>query len=112
MGAILSLIGLLGAEFLKKVGWDTVKWVAQRAFLIGLCLGIGPIVLYKGFSMITRYMMEYGMGKVSAEGIQPVMVQFVGVGGWFAYQLKVPEAFSVFLSFCMLSLMLRMVRVK
>ncbi len=107
-----GLVALLGSELLKRFAWDTLKWVAQRAFLLALCLGVGPIVLFKGFSLITRYMMEYAGGRINAEGIAPVTVQFVGIGGWLASQLMLPQAFSVFISFCLLSFSLRMIRVK
>jgi len=107
-----ALVALVGSELLKKFAWDTVKWVAQRAFLLGLCLGVGPIVLFRGFSLITRYMMDYAGGRISAEGINPITVQLVGVGGWMAGCLMLPEAFSIFISFCLLSFGLRMIRVK
>ena len=109
---IASLIALVSSEMVKRFAWDTLKWVAQRAFLLALCLGVGPIVLFKGFSAITRYMMDYAGSKVGAEGIQPIAVQFVGVGGWLASQLRVPEAFAIFLSFCLLSFSLRMMHLK
>ena len=107
-----GLIALAGSELLKRFAWDTLKWVAQRAFLLALCLGVGPIVLFKGFSIITRYMLDYAGSKIGSEGIVPVTVQFVGIGGWLATELHLPEAFSIFLSFCLLSFSLRMIRVK
>ncbi len=107
-----GIAALLGSELLKRFVWDTLKWVAQRAFLLALCLGVGPIVLFKGFSLITRYMLTYAGNKVGGEGIQPITVQFVGVAGWMANQLMLPEAFSLFASFCLLSFSLRMIRVK
>lgn len=107
-----GLVALVSSAGFQIFAWGTLKWVAQRAFLLALALGVGPIVLFKGFSWVTQYMMNYASGKISAEGIQPVMVSFVGIGGWLASTLKLPEAFSIFLSFCLLSFLLRMIRVK
>lgn len=109
---IASLIALVSSQLVKTFAWDTLKWVAQRAFLLALCLGVGPIVFFKAFSLITRYMMTYAGDRVTSAGIAPITVQFVGIGGWLASQLRMPEAFSIFLSFCLLSFSLRMMRVK
>lgn len=77
---IISMIALAAAELLKKYGFETAKWIAQRAFLLALALGVGPIVLFKGFSLITRYMMNYSSSYIGGQGLQPVTVQLIGVG--------------------------------
>ena len=110
--AILSWIALFAADLLKKYGFETAKWVAQRAFLLALALGVGPIVLFKAFSWITQYMMTYASSKVGGAIGQPIVVELVGVGGWIASELRLPECFSVFLSFCLLNFLLKLVRVK
>ena len=107
-----TILGWLGSEVTKRLAWDTVKWVGQKALIISLCLGLGPVVLFKGFSVVTRYMMEYAGGKIQGEEIPSITVQFIGLGGWIASAIRLPEAFSIFLSFCLLSFSLRMIRVK
>lgn len=107
---MITAIALAAAELLKKYGFETAKWIAQRAFLLALALGVGPIVLFKGFSLITQFMMNYASSNVGT--LEPVTVELIGVGGYMADALRLPEAMSIYLSFCLLSFLLHAVRVK
>jgi hypothetical protein len=107
-----SLAALLGGSLLKQFTFDAVKYLALRAFLIGLIMGLGPVVLMKGFTFVLRHILEYVSTYIGTLGIQGIEVNVSGFGGWIVSQLRVGEALAIFLSFCSLSFCLRMLRVK
>lgn len=108
----LSFAGLAAAELLKKFTFETAKYVAFRAFLILLCLSIGPIVIFWGYSYILEHVLEYASGYLGGQGLEGVNVSVAGLGGWVADRLRVGEAISILLSFSLLSFTLKAIRIK
>ena len=106
------VVTLLGSELLKKFTFETGKYLAQRAMLIALCLFVVPIALFKGFGLITRFMLNYSGVLIEGEELEPVIVQLVGVGAYIGSLMMIPEGISIFLGFLLLSFTLRMIRVK
>lgn len=107
-----SLLAMAGGFLLKSFTFETVKYVALRAMLIAVILGLGPIVLLKGFTLILDEVMSYSSGYVEGQGLSGVMLQMTGIAAFLAEKIKIPEGISVFLSFLGLSFVLRMIKVK
>ncbi len=107
-----TIAGLAAGALLKQFTYETAKYLAQRAFLLALCLGVGPIVIFKGFSEIFRFLQGYAQNYIGQGSYQGGIVQLFGVGAWMGSLLRVPEGISIFLGFCLLSFTLRMIRVK
>lgn len=112
MGVFASLAALIGSAFLKHFTVETVKFVAFRAFMIALCLGLGPVVLFKGYSYIIGHAMSYASTYLGSQGMEGVSMTISGFGGWLASHLRIGEAISLYLSFCLLSVSLRIARIK
>lgn len=108
---MLSIASLLGGVLARFLTVEGLKFIALRAFLITLFLTVGPIVIFKGFGLIVKFMSAYGGSMVQSlfndAGIEAQMVNLVGVGAWIGNCLKVPEGVSVFLSFLSLKFVFR-----
>lgn len=107
-----TLIGLVGSWLLKHFTFEVAKYVALRAMLIALVLTIGPIVLFKGWSMILEFLLTYSASYVQGKNLQSAVVEIIGIGCYLAQKMKIGEGFSVFLSLLGLSFTLRMIRMK
>jgi hypothetical protein len=107
-----SIAALLGSELLKKFTFETAKWVAQRAFLLALCLGVGPVVIFWGYTYIVEHLLLWVDGYIGGQGLQGATVTVSGLGGWICERLKVGEALSIYLGFLLLSFSLKIIRVK
>jgi hypothetical protein len=107
-----TLVTLAGGWLLKHFTFEVAKYIALRALIIGVCLAIGPIVLFKGFSMIIQFLLNYTSSYIGGTGLEPAVVNIVGIGAYLAAKMKIAEGFSVFLSFLAVSFILRVIRVK
>jgi hypothetical protein len=107
-----SLAALLGSGMLKLFSYQTVKYLAFRGLLVGLFLGLGPVVIFSGYSWIMKHMLEYVATMVGEAGMESPIVSVAGLGGWVVTQLRIGEALSIYLSFIALSFHLRMLRAK
>lgn len=103
----------LAAGWLAKVGlWDIAKFLAWKAFIVALCLTILPIGIFYGFGYIMEFLFGMVNSTLQAQGVQPVVVQVVGVAGYLATVCRIPEAFSIYFSLVGMSFMLKLVRLK
>ena len=103
---MLSLAALGGGMLARMFTMEGLKFLAWRAFAIALCIGLGPVVIFKGFGLILMFMGTCGKEMMTSflgsAGLEPQVVQLFGVGAYIGTCLKVSESVSVFLSFLML----------
>jgi hypothetical protein len=107
-----AIAGVIGFGLLKVFTFEVAKYVATRAFLIALCVGLMPIVIFKGYGLIMKFILNYTSTFMGGQGLESVTVQIIGVGAYLGGYLRIPEGISIFLGFCLLSFTLRMIRVK
>ena len=107
-----TIVGLAIGWLTKHFTFEVAKFVAMRAMLIAVILGLGPIVIFKGLSLMIEFVTSYANSYVSGQEVQPVMVQMAGIAGYLADILKIPEGISIYLSFLGISFALRLIRVK
>lgn len=107
-----TLIGIAISWLAKHFTFEVAKYVGLRALLVGVILSLLPVALFKGFSLILKFVMNYASTYISGQGIEGVMLQMVGIAGYLATALKIPEGISVYLSCLGVSFVLRMIRVK
>lgn len=107
-----SIAALFGGGLLKMFTFETLKYLAFRAFIIALCLGLGPVVIFWGYTYILQHLLEYVATFIGGEGLDSPTFSVVGLGGWVVSSLRVGEALSIYLSLILLSFSLRMIRAK
>lgn len=112
VGVVWSLIGIAAGWLLKNFTFETVKYVAFRALLIILVLSLGPIMIFKGYSMVIRYMIDYASTYMDGEGLSGAVVTMTGLAAYLGNLLRVGEALSIILSFSLVGLVLRILRLK
>lgn len=102
----LPLVGLGAGILAKLFTFETLKYLAWRAFLIALALGIGPLVIFKGYVLIMKFTMPYAMDMLGSlmnqVNVEAQSVELYSVGAWMGSCLKVGEGISVYLSFLLL----------
>jgi len=78
---------------------DLAKWVAYRAFIIGAIGTLVPIAIFMGWTEICKFIFDASNTQAGTTGMWTgSIVQYTGLGAWFATQLKMPECMSVLLS--------------
>ena len=112
IGAAL-IIPTIVASVLKFFTYDVAKWVIQKAFLYGLFTLVLPVVLFKLFSKILLWTMEYCQSVITVSGGVPsTMVELTQMGAWMADCTRLPECISIFLSALALKFTLQMISSK
>lgn len=107
-----SLIGLAIGWLLKHFTFEVAKYVAFRAMIIVLMFTLGPIVLFKGWTMIVQYLMAYAGSYAEGQSLTGQMIQLVGIAAYLGEKIKIAEGVSIFLTFLGVSFVFRMLRVK
>jgi hypothetical protein len=107
-----TLVALAASWIAKNFTFEIAKYIALRAMLIALTLAIGPIVLFKGWSMIMQFLLGYVTNYIQGQGLQSAVIEMVGIGCYLAGKLKIGEGISLYLSLLSISFTLRMIRVK
>jgi len=103
-----GLIAVVGAGIAKALAIETIKMVAIQAILYTLFTLILPVVLYNVFTRIMQEMMELASDEVAAGGMEAVVLQLTGMGGWLAENLQMPAAMALIMSAVGLSFVLKM----
>jgi len=110
----MSWLAALGVLFGRFISLETLKFLAIRSLLIALCLGLGPLIIFKGFGLIMKFGGDVISGLLSEwmeqNNIGAQVVELYGVGAWIGSKLRVAEAMSVFLSFLSLKFALSFFR--
>lgn len=83
-------------EWIKNAAADVIKYLALKALLIALIYTLLPIALYKGWLIIQEKVLGYLSANVG--GFQSTMLQYTGIAGWLADQLRFAECFTVLIS--------------
>lgn len=100
------LVGLVAVWLARLFTFETAKYLAMRTMLIALVMGLGPIVIFKGFSFIMKFLGTYGVGVLNdllaSVDLQPQIVTLYGMGGYLASHFRLAEALSIYLSFLLL----------
>lgn len=99
-------------QFASWAGFlEIAKFVAQKALLLAVVVTVFfPLLWNLGLSFLETAT-TWGFDKLAAVtgGSSSVACNLVGVGGWIAAQLKIPEAITLMFSFLMLKVTLRMI---
>jgi hypothetical protein len=103
---------LIGAGILKQGAFEIAKFAATRALIIGCCMVLIPLAVFKGMALLMEFMINYANTTVEGQSIQPVVVSLTGIAGYLGSVCRIPEAMAIYLSFISLSFMLRLVRIK
>lgn len=94
---VVGLLAALATFFLRYISVEVLKYVALRALILSLVVVILPIVVEnflvkifeESMSIATQQLVQQDFGQV---------VNLVGVFGWVAQMLKLPEAMAVVIS--------------
>lgn len=108
----MPLIALAIAWLAKHFTFEVAKYVAIRALIVGVMLSLGPWVIFKGLSYMLQFLMTYASSYASGQQVTPLMIQMVGIAGYLAAKIKIPEGIAIFLSLISISFVLKMIRVK
>lgn len=106
MPGVLLWIGQALASF---IGSSAIRFLAWKTLIIALLTTVLPIVLNKIIYAFIERAINYcnqSVGSVSA-----VTVNIVGMGGYLANQLNLPECVSIVLGFVAARFTLRIMRV-
>lgn len=88
---------------------SVVKYIALKAFLVALITAFVPVAIFKSFGIVLKWVLQMASTKISQSGLDPVWIQFVGLGGFLAYHLMLPQAMAVILTAVLISVVLRIV---
>ena len=109
---MLTLAGLAAAWLLKHFTFEVLKTIFWKAFLIALFLLIGPIVILKGFTLISEAVLEYAGEYLGESGLTSPSFSFSGFAGGLLSYLRIGDALAVLLSFAAVNATLRILRLK
>jgi hypothetical protein len=96
MGVIGAILSFLSGWFARLLGAGAIRAVIWKGIIYALFVAILPTVLYNLFSLILQEFLSIA-SSYGSQG-QSIVVTFTGFIGWLAYNLKIPEAFSMLLS--------------
>jgi len=103
---MVPFAALAGGLLLRIFTFETAKYLAYRAFMIALVMGLGPIVLFKGFGLIMKFLGNYGVGVLNSlmasVNLEPQVVGLWGVGAYLGSLLRIQEGIAIYLSFLIL----------
>ena len=85
------------------------KFIATKAFLIGLFYIGLPILVYNFLLNFIIEFIDYGMQYIADANVSELAIQFTGMGGWIANQIMLPQAFAVFMSFLAIRFVMRFI---
>lgn len=101
-----SIVGVAIGWLIKNFTFEIAKYVAMRAMIIAIALTIGPWIIFKGLSSLMQYLMNYASTYIGQQGLQPVMIQLIGIAAYLGAKLKIAEGVAIYLSFLGVSLFL------
>ena len=95
MGAFLaSLLGWLAQAFTKEALIEVAKWVAFRAFMVALLLGVAVPVLRLVVNDMMNFTLSYVQHHVTVGG---TVYQVSGLAGWFLHTLHFETILAMWL---------------
>jgi len=113
MSALFALLGSLFGGLVSGIGRiisvETIKFLAWKAFYFTVLFIILPIVLYNVLTGIVFDFMSYALNFLDAQNIQSLSIQFTGMGAYIANLIKLPQCFSVFMSFLSIRFLMRFI---
>ena len=113
MTFIISLLGSLGGSlvnsFAKLFSIETIKFLAWRALILFIVFIALPVVLYNIFTGLIFDFLDYALSFLSSQGLSSHVVSLSGMGAYIASQIRLPEAFSVYLSYVGIAFLMRFI---
>lgn len=105
---LISGIGSLVAGFLAKIFTSQVLlWGSLKILLISIFTVVVPTVIHK---LITKYLVDAVSIFAGSVGTQSsITVDLIGMGGYLASEVGLPECFSILMSAIVLKLTLRFI---
>ncbi len=101
-----TIIGALAGQLLKLFTYETARYMATRALVLILVVGVLPIMLFKGYTYIMKFVLSYGMELLGTMlgnlGISAQVISIAGCGAYLCQEMMVGQGISIFMSFLLL----------
>jgi len=109
VGFLAGLFGKITVETGRLITIETVKFLAFKALVIFTIFVAFPLVLYNFFLEFFQDIMNYAVSFIQGSVSDPFVFQITGLGAYLAQQIRLVEAFTVYMMYVQVRFLMRFI---
>lgn len=109
IGYLAGLFGKVTVETGRLITIETVKFLAFKALVIFVIFVAFPLVLYNLFLELFQDIMNYTITFLQGSISDPFVFQVTGLGAYLAEQIRLVEAFTVYMMYVQVRFLMRFI---